>query len=854
MGENMKVTHFDVLPRLPKSLEPLREIAFNLWYSWNWEAVRIFIRMDPEYWEKTYQNPSLMLGHIPQERLEELAKDDSFVADMKHVHEQFKAYMDSSSWFEQAHPEFAGRKIAYFSTEYGIDVSLPIYSGGLGVLAGDHLKSASDLGLPLVAVGLLYREGYVQQYLTHDGWQQEAYPQNDWYNLPVTLVRNEKGEPIRSTIELGGEPVLFQIWKVQVGRVPLFLLDTEVPQNRPEFKAITKRLYVGERDMRLRQELLLGIGGMRALNAMGVAPAVCHMNEGHAAFMAVERIRQIMERRRLTRQEAWEAVWASTVFTTHTPVPAGNERFEPDLVRRYVGPYLNQLDLPWEEFVALGRENPNNLQEPFCLTVLALHHAAHCNAVSLLHGHTSRHLWHALWPELPVEEVPISSVTNGIHTRSWLSHDMTELLDRYLGPRFVEEPMDFSLWERVEMIPDAEIWRTHERRRERLVWFARKRLRQQLERRGAPPYVVAEAEQMLDPEALTICVARRFAEYKRHGLILKDPDRIAALLSQLDRPVQVIFAGKAHPADTSGKQVIKEIVHLIRHERFRNRMVFIEDYDINVARYMVQGADVWLNAPRPPLEASGTSGMKAAVNGALQLSTLDGWWCEGYSPEIGWTIGSGEVYDNPEEQDSVESGALYDILEREIVPMFYERGRDGLPRRWLRLMKRSMAQIGARFNAHRMASDYFRLYYQRSAEKYAEMAGDGEARAKDLAAWRSRLRQHWHEIQVESVESSSGRALTVGESLGVVARVRLGDLRPDEVQVQLYYGALDPAGEITDGVGVSMSPDDAGSDGAYTYRCTVECRRSGRRGFAVRVLPHHPALVHPYEPGRILWG
>jgi len=850
----MKVRPFNVLPRLPAELEPLREIAFNLWFCWNWEAIQLFIRLDPEYWERTYQNPALMLGVIPQERLEELRHDDSFLANMRRVHERFKAYMAARTWFDETYPQYAGKTVAYFSTEYGIDVSLPMYSGGLGVLAGDHLKSASDLGLPLVAVGLLYREGYVQQYLTHDGWQQEAYPQNDWYNLPVTLAQDAAGQPVRSSIEIGREKVHFQVWKVQVGRVPLFLLDSELPENPPHHRSITTRLYAGERDVRLRQELLLGIGGMRALAAMGIEPSVCHMNEGHSAFMAVERTRQLMERRNLSRQEAWEVVWASTVFTTHTPVPAGNERFDPELVKGYLGPYLNQLGLSWEEFLALGREDPANPHEPFCLTVLALHHAAHCNGVSELHGRTSRRLWHGLWPDLPVEEVPISSVTNGIHTRSWLSHDMAELMDRYLGPRFVEEPMDFSVWERIEGVPDAEIWRTHERRRERLVWFARKRLRRQLERRGAPPHVVAEADQVLDPEALTIGVARRFAEYKRHNLILKDPDRLAALLGRPDRPVQIIFAGKAHPVDAEGKEIIKSIVHLIRDERFRGRVVFLEDYDINVARYLVQGADVWLNVPRRPLEACGTSGMKAAVNGALHVSTLDGWWCEGYSPEVGWVIGSGEEYHNPQEQDAVESGALYDLLEQEIVPMFYDRGRDGLPRRWLELMKRAMARIGARFNAHRMASDYFRRFYIPAADKYADLLADGEARARDLATWRARLAAHWGEVRVEEVEATTDHALTVGEFLEVAARVRLGGLRPEEVQVQLYHGALDPAGAIRDGEGLPMSPDAEPSGDTWTYRCRVECRRSGRRGFAVRVLPCHPALVHPFEPGRVLWG
>jgi len=594
----MKVTPFNVMPRLPKPLEPLREIAFNIWFSWNWEAVQLFIRLSDEYWDKTYQNPTLMLGVIPQERFEEVMQDESFMANLKRVHSSLKNYISAKTWFAKTHPDATRRPIAYFSTEYGIDVGIPIYSGGLGVLAGDHLKSASDLGLPLVAVGLLYREGYLSQYLTVDGWQQEKYPSNDWYNMPVVLVTDPDGKPVIGDIDLAGEKVAFQIWKILVGRIPLYLLDTDLPQNPSQHRAITTRLYAGERDMRLRQEILLGIGGMKALEAMGIEPYVCHMNEGHSAFLALERMRQVMNRYKLTRAQAWEIVWAGTVFTTHTPVPAGNERFHPDLVKHYLEHYLGEVGISWEEFLALGRENPNNPAEEFCLTVFALHHAAHCNGVSKLHGATSRKLWKSLWPNVPTDEVPIKHVTNGIHTRSWLSHDMAALLESYMGPRFVEEPMDFDVWENVSKVPDAELWRTHERRRERLVWFARKRLREQRLRRGAPPYLVAEADEALDPRALTIGFARRFASYKRATLILHDQKRIENIINNPDRPVQIIFAGKAHPMDTAGKELMKSLIQLIRKDAFRNRIVFLEDYDINVARYMVQGADIWHESHR----------------------------------------------------------------------------------------------------------------------------------------------------------------------------------------------------------------------------------------------------------------
>ncbi|MFA5139701.1 MAG: alpha-glucan family phosphorylase [Elusimicrobiota bacterium] len=850
----MNVTPFDVLPRLPEKLEPLRAIAFNLCYVWNWEAVRLFIRMDPDFWDKTYQNPALMLSRLPQRKFDELAADEGFIANMRRVNEQLRSYMEAPTWFHRSHPDLGGHVFAYFSCEFGIDVSMPIYSGGLGALAGDHLKSASDLGLPMVAVGLLYREGYHSQYLTADGWQQEAYPINDWYNMPVVRACDREGRAVRARVELAGREVAFEVWRVQVGRVPLFLLDTDLPDNPSEDRDITKRLYVGDRDMRLRQEVLLGIGGMRALAALGYEPSVCHMNEGHSAFLAVERVRQIMEKYKLSREEAREVLRASTVFTTHTPVPAGNERFSAESVRTYLGRHAEGIGMSVSEFLDLGRDKPGEKDEEFCMTTFAMRFAAHLNGVSRLHGEVSQKMWSHLWPGLPIEEVPIGAVTNGIHTHSWLSHDLAELLGRYFGPKFHEDPMDFSVWKRVYEIPDSELWRSRETRRDRLVWFARKRLKKQLIRRGASSHLLQQAEQMLDPDALTIGFARRFAAYKRATLLLQDPARLRAILNDPKRPVQVIVAGKAHPNDTAGKELIKELVHFIRQEGFRNRIVFIEDYDINVARYMVQGADVWLNTPRRPLEASGTSGMKAAANGGLHLSTYDGWWCEGYDPEVGWALGSGgEVYDTPENEDKVESSTLYDILENEVVPLFYDRGKDGLPHRWIARVKRSMAEIGAQFNTHRMVADYVDRYYVRAGRKFGELTAGGQERAKDLAAWHGHIRKHWGEIRVEDVRSDARGTLGVGDSLEVSARVRLGGLRPEDVEIQLYFGHLSSPGQLAGGRGLRMEPDPPEGE-VFTYRGRIPCETSGRCGYTVRVLPRHPDLMHPYEPGLILWA
>lgn len=847
----MKVRHFHVQPNIPEPLLPLKDLAMNLWFSWNWEAVQLFIRLNPELWEKAYQNPVMMLGSLSQGELEAAARDESFVANLGNVHEKFTRYMEAPGWFREAHagePDFLA---AYFSCEFGIDEGLPIYSGGLGVLSGDHLKSASDLGIPLVGVGLLYSKGYFRQVLTQDGWQQETYPDNDWFNMPVTLVRGPDGAPVTVDLDLAGEPVKVRIWRVQVGRTPLYLLDTNVKTNSPAAREITGTLYGGDREMRIRQEIVLGVGGVRALKAMGLSPTVYHMNEGHSAFLALERIRALMEERGLSFAEAGEQVYASTVFTTHTPVPAGNELFDAELVRKYFQPTAQQLGLAWEKFLRLGQA-PGEKSQTFGLTVLALKTAAFLNGVSRLHGETSRKMWKGLWPGLPEPEVPIGSVTNGIHTRSWLSHEMSELFQRYMGPRFLEKPADHSVWERIDAIPAAELWSRHEIRRERLVFFARKRLRAQLMRQGAGPAAVRAAEETLSPEALTIGFSRRFATYKRASLLLRQEERLIRLLTDPERPVQIIFAGKAHPQDAPAKEIIKKVIHFASDPRIRHRMVFLEDYDINVARYLVQGVDVWLNTPRRPLEASGTSGMKAAANGALNVSVLDGWWCEGYAPEAGWAIGSGEVYDDPEEQDRVECDALFRLLEEEIVPLFYDRDRSGLPRAWIAMMKSSMRRLGAAFNTHRMVQEYLETLYLPAHRAGRRLAENDYAAARELAAWRRRVKAAWPRVSVRVEETKTGQDPRVGMSAEVVVRAELGALSPDDVAVEVYHGLMNPSGEIVRGEAARARF--VGIDGkSATFRAQIPCRVSGRYGYAARIVPLHPELVNRCIPQMITW-
>ncbi len=856
----MRPSHtFRVIPSLPARLERLRDLAYNLWWTWNHEAIDLFRRLDRDLWETTGHNPVLMLGTIRQERLEQVAEDDGFLAHLDRVWREFDRYMQSKgTWYHKTHGRQDGLLIAYFSAEFGLTESLSIYAGGLGILAGDHLKSASDLGLPLVGVGLLYQQGYFRQYLNPDGWQQELYPDNDFYNLPVTLERQLSGAPLLIELEYPGRWVKAQVWRAQVGRVPLYLLDTNIECNRPEDRDITDQLYGGDDDMRIRQEILLGIGGLRALRALGLQPTVCHMNEGHSAFLALERIRLLMEEQGLSFAEAREAAVAGHVFTTHTPVPAGIDWFHPDLVDYYFSRYYPRLGLSRHEFLGLGRMNPEDPNGYFCMAILAMRLANRTNGVSQLHAQVSREMWQEVWPQVPAAEVPILSITNGIHPRSWISHDMADLYDRYLGPRWIERPADQAVWQQVMRIPDEELWRTHERRRERLVAFARRRLRAQLEQRGSRPAEVQAAEEVLNPEVLTIGFARRFATYKRGTLLFQDIDRLARILSNKDRPVQIIFAGKAHPRDNPGKELIRQIIHHARREEFRNRIVFLEDYDMVVARYLVQGVDLWLNTPRRPHEASGTSGMKATANGALNLSILDGWWAEGYTPETGWAIGHGEEYpeDQFDYQDRVESNAIYDLLEKEIVPLFYERGRDGLPRGWIARMKAAMRDHAAVFNTNRMVHEYFEVCYLPSAERSRRLTTDNQERAKALAAWKTRLRQGWGQIRIERVwaDPPEGRELKVGDQLQVQAEIALGALNPTDVTVELFYGPLDAEGLIVRAQTIPMLIAQSKGKGMFIFAGGITCTTSGRHGYALRILPNHEDLGNPFEMGLILWG
>jgi starch phosphorylase len=873
---------FNVTPRMPPALERLREVAYDLRWAWSHDAIEL-CRWDNDLWEATRNNPVRMLGALDQTTLEAAANDEGFLAGLDRVARDFDAYRkNDATWFHKKHGRFDNPAIAYFSAEFGITDCLSIFAGGLGILAGDHLKSASDLGVPLVGVGLLYQQGYFRQYLNQAGWQQQTYEDNDFYNLPLTLERRADGSPLAIAVELPGRQVMAQTWRAQVGRIPLYLLDTNIAANaRKEDQDITDQIYGGDIEMRIKQEILLGIGGYRALEALGLEPRVYHLNEGHSAFVALERIRREMELHGLTFDEAREAVSAGLIFSTHTAVPTGHDYFAPELMKSYFVEYAAKLGLPFKDFLALGRANPDDESEPFCMTVLALRLAHRSNGVSRLHGEVSRGMWQRLWPGAPEDEVPIGHVSNGVHFQSWISQEMEELYDHCLGPRWREEPADRSLWQRIERVSPEELWRTHERRRERLVAFARRRLRAQFERRGAPQAGIDATNEILDPDILTIGFARRFASYKRAALLLRDPDRLARILNHPDHPVQIIYAGRAHPRDEAGKQLIQHIVTLARDERFRRRLVFLEDHDMAVTRSMAQGADVWLNTPRRPLEASGTSGMKAAANGVLNLSTLDGWWAEAWSEQIedggwrmeprdprssildprssnvGWAIGKGETYTDADTQDQVEADALYELLERDVVPAFYDRGADKLPRRWIAMMKSAIGNLCHFFNTHRMVREYTERFYLPAMQRHERLMANEAALSKELAQWKLKLRRHWPQVRVIQVDAPANTEMQVGQPIVLRALVQLGGLAPEDVAVELYEGLVNGSGEIVRARVVPVrfiSPDGAG---ATCFEATVTPERSGQHGYTVRVRPRQAALADlmtDWLPGFVTWA
>ncbi len=698
---------------LPRRIRRLGELAYNLWWTWNHDAQRLFIKIDRDLWERTYHNPVRFLRQVKRARLNAVTQDRYYLEFYDRQFRAFDHYMTSNdTWCDRNHPECHHRPVAYFSSEFGLHETLPIYAGGLGILSGDHLKGASDLGMPLIAVGFLYTQGYFSQHITEDGWQEARYIRLKFEEMPVFNLTTEEGDPLTISVELPGREVKARLWLIQVGRVPLYLLDSDVEGNSPADRELTARLYSSDLDLRISQEIILGVGGVRALRTLGYNPNAWHLNEGHSSFLNLERARELVASG-YSFDEAKEKIRATSIFTTHTPVPAGNDEFPLWLTDKYFSHLWPELGLSHVEFIDLARHK-NPWGDTFSMPVLALHMTGYNNGVSELHGQVARRMWHFLWPERKVEDVPITHITNGVHSGTWLARRLSHLFDRYLGPNWMEHLDEPQVWEGVENIPDAELWVVRRHLKRKLVAYMRERARSQWLKDGVHPVQVVASGVLLDPYALTIGFARRFATYKRANLILRDIGRLLDIINRPNMPVQIIFAGKAHPADEPGKLLIQEVYRTVKKSDTGGRLVFLEDYDMNLARYLIQGVDVWLNTPRRPHEASGTSGQKAAMNGVLNLSVLDGWWREGYNGQNGWAIGEDKEYEDPNLQDEEDAKSLYDILENQIIPLYYEeRSSDGLPGEWIGHMKASIRTLSPQFSMRRMVKEYAeRLYLQ----------------------------------------------------------------------------------------------------------------------------------------------
>lgn len=851
---HLKYAHsFEVFRELPEALQDLRFLALNLRWSWHHETKELFEEADRELWETLEHNPIELLNQITDERLKQLERDDVYLAKLKLMRKDLDEYIEGGNWFDEKFgAERESTKIAYFCAEFGIHECLPIYSGGLGILAGDHLKAASDLGLPLVGIGLLYSRGYFRQYLNSDSWQTERYPQYDFHRLPLVLVRDDKGTPKRVKVDFPDRVVTCQIWKAQVGRIPLYLLDSNILENEAGDQGITDTLYGGDEEMRIRQESILGIGGFQALQAVGVEPTVCHMNEGHAAFLSLERLRQFMADHGCDLRTARQCVVSGNVFTTHTPVPAGFDIFQRPLLEKYMSKAVSDLGLPFEQFLRLGRIEKDNKAEQFNMAILAMENSNYVNGVSKLHAEVTREMFADRWPNYPLVEVPIMAVTNGIHTGTFMSKRMVELFDRHFGSGWQDDMGDRNIWGRVWEIPDLDLWELRDNQRGDFVRFVRRHLRKRMAMNSASPMDVKSANDVLDPRVLTIGFARRFATYKRATLLFKDLERLKRLLHHSEQPVQFVFAGKSHPRDEGGKKLIQDIVNFCKSPDSGGRVVFLEDYDMSVARQLVQGVDLWLNNPRRPMEASGTSGMKVVPNGGLNCSILDGWWAEGYAPGNGWAIGDGTQDENENHQDWLDSKALYDLIEHEIAPTFYYRTENGLPTRWLEMMKKSMAELAPTFSTLRMVREYASRCYLPASRAFNNLVGDDLQRAKSALVWRDRVAGAWDKVRMTDVRDDAGSSLALGSEFEVHVEVELGDLKPSDVRVQVLVGRVTTNRELTQLGLVDLAFVEAhGLVNIFKGKARAEF--PGAKGYVVRVVPFNEDVNVPSELSLAIW-
>ena len=843
-----------VNPQLPKRIEKLTEISNNLWWSWNTEFLRLLKKMDGDLWEQSGKNPVKFLKHISQERLETMSKDLSFLKEYDKVVANFDGYMNSkNTWFAKKYPEEKNDLIAYFSAEYGIDETMPIYSGGLGILSGDHLKSASDLGIPLVAVGLLYKNGYFNQKINGYGDQETEYKNIDLYDLPITPVKDNKGEDLTIYVKFPKRRIYLKVWQVNVGRVTLYLLDSDIDKNNEEDRDVTLRLYGGDQEMRIRQEIVLGMAGVNLLKTLELNPTVYHMNEGHSAFLTLEIIKNIIKEKQVSFEVAKDIASSKTVFTTHTPVPAGNDIFPLDLVKKYFKDFWPRLGLSEEEFMKLGMKPCNELENGFNMGILALKIAGKKNGVSKLHGAVSRELFGEVWPNIAASESPIGYVTNGIHTCSWLAPKLKELYNKYLIPFWQDSMHKDEVWEKINNIPNEKLWQVHKERKEKLLQLVAKSTTERLRRSGYSYEEINEIVSKLNPDALTIGFARRFATYKRATLIFKDIERITQILNNNDRPVQLIFAGKAHPADKEGHDLIKYIHQVSMMPQFKGKIFLLENYNIAMSRYLISGVDVWLNNPRRPMEASGTSGQKASVNGVINFSVLDGWWAEGYDQTNGWTIGTNAEYESYETQDQADSQSMYRTLEEKIIPIYYDRDRNGMSKKWIEIMKNSIITTGGKYSTARMLVDYTNQLYMplcKLTKTYYEDIDNVAA----FNSWKKDTYRDWKDIKITQVNNLDNITMDAGNNIEVACEVELPNINVENVTVEAYYGKILDNGVVENVSIIPMTLSDSDEEQKkYYFTAKIELTTGGNYGYTFRVMPKHEMLLEPANLDLIKW-
>lgn len=844
-----------VNPQLPKRIGKLSEIANNLWWSWNTEFLRLFKMIDRDLWETCEKNPVKFLKQVSQDRLEAVATNQEFLKEYDRLAKEFDDYVTSkNTWFSNKYPENKKDLIAYFSAEYGLDQTIPIYSGGLGILSGDHLKSASDLGIPLVAVGLLYKNGYFHQKINGYGDQETEYNNIDLSNLPINPVKDENGDELKIYVKFEKRKIYLKVWQINVGRIKLYLLDSDIDENKPEDREVTLKLYGGDQEMRIKQEIVLGMGGTNLLTrALGLNPTVYHMNEGHSAFLILELIKNIIKEKKVSFEVAKDIASSKTVFTTHTPVPAGNDIFPIALVEKYFKEFWPRLGLDREEFLKLGMKPCTDLEPGFNMGILALKVAGKKNGVSKLHGAVSRELFGDVWPEIAANESPITYVTNGIHTCSWLAPSLKELYNKYLIPYWQDNIYKDEVWENINNIPNQELWEIHQKRKQKLLEIVKESITNRLRRSGYSYEEINDITSKLNPNALTIGFARRFATYKRATLIFRDLERITQILNNAERPVQLIFAGKAHPADKEGQDLIKRIHEISMMPQFKGKIFLLENYNIAMSRYLVSGVDVWLNNPRRPMEASGTSGQKASVNGVINFSVLDGWWAEGYNQENGWTIGTNAEFTSYEEQDDADSQSMYRTLEEKIIPTYYDKDENGISEKWMRIMKNSITSTGGKYSTSRMLVDYTNNLYMplcNLTKKYYENIDN----VAEFNLWKKNLYINWKDIKITQKNNLNNITMDAGNNIEVKCEVQLPNISVDNIEAQCYYGKILDNGIVEN---VSIIPMKLTSkdeeNKIYEYTTKIELRTGGNYGYTFRVMPKHEMLLDSENLNLVKW-